>query len=298
MKKKIDTKYLSALGRVFSPIVMDSLSQKGYSSYLTEVCANCGLLEKIDSSMTLRQFLDWIYNLLFKNYRNEYIYKNVIANKILLGKHSLNTSHMLTEFRVGKCKADVVILNGTSTVYEIKSEYDSFARLEKQIQTYFEIFEFINVITAPSQLEKLKSILPEKVGILSLTKRKTIATIREAKSNMVNINAITLFDSFRKPEYLKIIKEYYGKIPDVPNTQIHNVCKKLFCEIPPVDSHYLTIKTFRERSDSKVLKEFIIKYPMSLTAYAMSICNEKKKMQKIMELLDENIYSMLVSEFI
>lgn len=48
---------------------------------------------------------------------------NVIANKILLGKHSLNTSHMLSEFRVGYNKADVVIINGTSSVYEIKSEY-------------------------------------------------------------------------------------------------------------------------------------------------------------------------------
>jgi hypothetical protein len=135
---EIDPKYLPALGRLFTPIVMDSLAQKSYSPYLSEVCINSGLLDKIDPATTLGQFFEWVYNLLFKNYRNEYVYKNVLANKILLGKHSLNTSQILTEFRVGRSKADVVLLNGTSTVYEIKSEYDSFARLEKQIQSYFE----------------------------------------------------------------------------------------------------------------------------------------------------------------
>ncbi|MEK0336794.1 MAG: sce7726 family protein, partial [Nitrosopumilus sp.] len=237
---------------------------------------------------------DWIYNILFKNYRNEYIYKNVIANKILIGKHSLNTSQILTEFRVGRSKADVVLLNGVSTVYEIKSEYDSFARLEKQMQAYFEIFDYIYVITSPSQTKKLDSILPDKTGILVLTDRNTISTIREPKSNKENINLAILFDSLRKAEYTRIIKEYYGTVPDVPNTKIYRECKKLFCEIPPVYAHDLTIKILKERKNSKILKDFIDKAPLSLSAYAMSICNQKKKMQKLMTLFDNKINSLLI----
>ncbi len=291
---EIDQKYLPALGRVFSPIVLDSLAQKGYSPYLSEVCINSGLLERIDPATTLGEFFDWVYNLLFKNYRNEYIYKNVIANKILLGKHSLNTSQMLTEFRVGRSKADVVLLNGASTVYEIKSQYDSFARLEKQMRAYFEIFDYINVITSSSQVKKLDSILPDKAGILVLTNRNTISTIREAKSNRENINPDILFDSLRKAEYMRIIKEYYGTVPDVPNTQIYRECKKLFCEIPPVYAHDLTIKILKERTNSKRLKNFIDKAPSSLSAYAMSICNGKNKMQKLLNRFDNNIYSLLI----
>ena len=97
----INEKYLPSLGRVFTPIVMDSLASDGRSDFLSEVCIKSGLISHIDPSMRLSQFLDWIYNILFKNYRNEYIYKNVIANRILLGRHNLNTSHMLTEFRAG-----------------------------------------------------------------------------------------------------------------------------------------------------------------------------------------------------
>lgn len=290
----IDPKYLPALGRLFTPIVLDSLAQKGYSPYLSEVCKNSGLFNRIDPAITLGEFFDWVYNLLFKNYRNEYIYKNVIANKILFNKHSLNTSQMLTEFRVGRSKADVVLLNGASTVYEIKSQYDSFARLEKQIQAYFEIFDYINVITSPSQYKKLDSILPDKAGILVLTNRNTISTIREPKSNKENINLDILFDSLRKTEYTRIIKEYYGTTLDVANTQIYKECKKMFCKIPLVYAHDLTIKILKGRNNSKRLKDFIDKAPSSVSAYAMSICNEKTKMQKLLNLFDNNINSLLI----
>ncbi len=290
---EIDQKYLPALGRVFSPIVMDSLAQKGYSPYLSEVCINSGLFERIDPTTTLGEFFDWVYNLLFKNYRNEYIYKNVIANKILLSKHSLNTSQMLTEFRVGKCKADVVLLNGVSTVYEIKSQYDSFARLEKQLQAYFEVFDYIYVITSPSQAPKLNSIIPDKAGILVLTNRNTISTIRAPKSNKENINLNILFDSLRKAEYMRIIKEYYGTVPNLPNTQIYRECKKMFCKIPPVHAHDLTIKILKRRNNSEILKDFIDKAPSSVSAYAMSICNDKNKMQKLLNRFDDDLNSLL-----
>lgn len=292
---KIDAKYLPALGRIFTPMVMDSLAQKGSSGYLTEVCTNSGLMAQIDPSMLLGQFFDWIYNMLFINYRNEYIYKNAIANKILLGKHNLNTSHLLTEFRVGKCKADVVVLNGTSTVYEIKSEFDSFVRLEKQIQAYLDIFDHINVITSNSQVAKLENILPDKVGILVLTNRNTISTIRESETNKKNINPSILFDSLRKIEYMKVIKEYYGTVPDLPNTLIYRECKKLFCNIYPEIAHDATTKILRERTNLNVLKEFIEKAPSSLSAYAMTICSEKTKMQALMPRFLSSIGSVVLT---
>lgn len=293
---KINNKYLPSLGRIFSPLVMDQIALKGRSGYLSEVCSNSRLIEQIDPSMPLAQFFDLIYMILFKSYRNEYIYKNAIANKILLGRHSLNTSHMLTEFRVGNCKADVVVVNGTSAVYEIKSELDSFARLENQVKNYLKIFDYINVITSASQVNKLKSILPDKTGILLLTNRNTISTIRESKSNRKNTNQSILFDSLRKNEYVKAIKEYFGIVPDVPNTQIYKECKKLFSKIPAELAHDLTINILRRRRNTRVLKEFIEEAPASLSAYAMSICSEKAKMRALMSRFSKNIGSVFIPE--
>ena len=293
---KINDKYLPSLGRMFSPLVMDHIALKGRSGYLSEVCSNSRLIEQIDPSMPLAQFFDLIYMILFRSYRNEYIYKNAIANKILLGRHSLNTSHMLTEFRAGNCKADVVVVNGTSAVYEIKSELDSFARLENQVKNYLKIFDYINVITSASQVNKLKSILPDKAGILLLTNRNTISTIRESKSNRKNTNQSILFDSLRKNEYVKTIKEYFGIVPDVPNTQIYKECKKLFSKIPAELAHDLTINILRRRRNTRVLKEFIEKAPASLSAYAMSICSEKAKMRALMSRFSKNIGSVFIPE--
>ena len=170
-----------------------------------------------------------------------------------MGKHSLKTSQVLTEFRIGKNKADIIILNGTSTVYEIKSEYDSFLRLNRQISSYSKAFEFVNIVTSPSQTEKALNQLPENIGILSFTKRNTISTVRKPKSNIENIDLSILFESLRKEEYLQIIKTYYGNIPKVPNTKIFNECKMLYCDIPIEKAIKLTFEVLKKRNYSDFL---------------------------------------------
>ena len=290
---KIDKRYYPAVSRIFSPIVLNRLALNGHSDYLTEASVNSGLLEQTDPSMPLSQFFDMVYNLLFKNYRNEYIYKNVIANKILRGRHSLNTSSMLTEFRAGKCKADAVIINGTSTVYEIKSEYDSFARLGNQIKAYLEVFDHINVITSETQASKLETMLPNEVGIQVLTNRKTISTVRDSISNKENIKPDILFNSLRKHEYLEIIESYFGRTPDVPNTLIYRECKRLFCEIPVEDVHNSVISLLRKRNDAGLLKDFFAVAPDSLSAYALSISNDKFKIKALMQRLTDGVGMVL-----
>lgn len=287
----IPMNYLPAFGKVFSPLVMNNLAEYGYSGYLSEVCSNSGV--NIDTTKSVKQFLEDIYDILQKNYRYEYVYKNVIANKILLGKHSLKNAHMLTEFRVGKSKADVVILNGTSTVYEIKSEYDSFVRLNQQIHSYLDIFDFINVITTNSQAEKLKSLLPVSVGLLVLNKNNIISTVRTAKSNINNIKLEILYESLRKAEYTRIIKEYYGSLPVVPNTVLYKVCKTLFCQIPKKVAHTQVVKVLRERTNSETLRKFLTAAPDSMTAYAMSICMEKTRMEQLIDRFELSVDSIM-----
>ena len=70
---------------------------------------------------TYYDFFEHLYGSMLKNYRSEFIYKNEIVNKILLGKYSLNTATVLNEFRIGKSIADLVMLNGTSVVYGNKN---------------------------------------------------------------------------------------------------------------------------------------------------------------------------------
>ncbi len=290
---EINKKYYPALSRVFSPVVIDKIVATGESAYLTEVCRNSGILDQFSLSESLRSFLDIIYAFLFKNYRNEYIYKNTIANKVILGKHSLNTAQMLNEFRVGKCKADVVVLNGSTTVYEIKSEYDSFRRLEGQISEYRKVFDYINVITSDSQVKKLQTILSNEVGILVLTNRNTIKVIREAESNKKNIDLETFFNSLRKDEYISIISQYYGELPNLPNTRMFKECKKLFCKIPLKTAYKLTIDTLRDRANNLLLKEYIQEIPSSLISYVLSCATNKQQIKNLTLCLERRLAQCL-----
>jgi len=292
-KIEIDKKYLPYIGKFFSPIVLSSFENHNNSSYFTEVCHNSRLLENIDLSISLGKFFDIIFHFLLKSYRNEYIYKNIIANKILLGKHSLKTSQILTEFRIGKNKADFIVLNGNTTVYEIKSEYDSFSRLNKQITSYSKAFEFVNVITSPSQIEKALYTLPENIGILSFTSRNTISTIRKPKNNLENIDLSMLFDSLRKNEYLQIIKSYYGYIPNVPNTKIFSACKKLYCEIPVEKTIKLTTEVLKKRNYSDFIIQQINKVPYSLVAYILSLGSNKTRVEKTLNILNKKIIEII-----
>jgi len=292
---EIDSRYFNSLSRIFTPLVLDSVAENGHSEYLTEVCGNSGIMQNIDVSLQFSDFLDTIYNLLFKNYQNEYIYKNIIADKLLLDRHSVEDSRMLTEFRVGKCRADVVILNGTSTVYEIKSQFDSFTRLNDQLDAYKQVFDQIYVVTSPQQAEKLQDLISEKIGILTLTEGDTISTIRESVSNKHNIRAEVLFDSLRKQEYLQIIKILYGTVPDVPNTQIFSECKDLFMKKEPNVVHDITMKVLKNRSDSNLIRSFLESAPRSLLAYIISNVNKKTKLQALASMYTTEIGNILAA---
>ena len=282
---QIESKYLSSLGRLFSPLVMDEIIQNNRSGYLRELLSQSGITNQIDMNMPLSRFMEDVYRYLFDNYRNEYIYKNAIANKILLGRHSLNTTNMLTEFRIRDCKADVVMINGNMTVYEIKTGLDTFNRLENQIRTYFDFFEFVNVLTSADQVFKLQKILHEDAGILILSDKYTLQTVRKAQRNTANIKQEVLFDSLRKPEYLRIIQEYYNTVPDVPNTVIFKECRKLFCCMPKEAALNLVKKALRARRNEQHLKTFIDSAPDSLSAYGISISENKQKMSGLTKLL-------------
>jgi len=293
---KVPDKYYSSLTRTFSPIVLESLIDFGYSKYLGELLTISGIIEQIDLDMTMRDFLEWLYSEMLRYYRNEYVYKNAIANKILLGKHSLNTSYMLTEFRVENCRADVVILNGTSNVYEIKSEYDSLDRIQNQVESYMKMFDMVNVITSYSQLPKVYSELPSEVGLMELTANYTIKTIRESASLKKRVKPGIIFNSLRKHEYLKIIKRVFGFVPTVPNTRIYGECRDLFCGLMPEVAHDEMVNILRQRGNKRILKDIIFDFPQSLRAYIIDSNINDNKAKKFEEMLEKKLNTIVIPD--
>jgi hypothetical protein len=279
----------SALSRIFSNNILTDLAKHGKSSNLKNIFIE--ILGQIKSSDTtpLIQIIEDIYNQLFKSYRSEYLIKNIVANKILLGKHSINTTKMLTEFRVGESKADILMLNGTSHIYEIKSEYDNLERLNKQINDYQEFAEFVSIITTENHLNKLLLRTNENIGIITLTNNGSLKTIRKAASNIALFNPLLSFNSLRKSEYIQILQDFKHEIPDVPNTKIHTECKKIFAKINHNECQKNITKRLKKRDHRQHQNNFIVDSPSALKAFAISSKLNKQEEMNLTTALNKNL---------
>lgn len=213
---------------------------------------------------TLAQAYVTFYKLLAKKYKNEYVYKNVVLKDIILKNHHIKDCITIPEFIVNKSKADLAVFNGTSTVYEIKSEIDSTDRLKSQMSDYESFFEFLNVVISQRHLSKVKRIVPFAAGIYVLDDNCKIILEREATSNLSNITHKSLFYALRKPEYLYIIERKFGYIPKIPNTQIFAYCYGLFCTVEIEEAHNLVIEALRLRQFKDEQINLISSLPESL----------------------------------
>jgi hypothetical protein len=189
-----------------------------------------------------------IYEQLLVNYKSEYLYKNVLLNRLLLQKYSLNTTTILNEFRVGSSLADFILLNGEARVYEIKTDLDDLSKLEKQLNDYRQFANKIYVVTSSKHVNSLiKQYENTDIGIIEFSSQNTLRQVKEAEVNTANFNHTTIFKTLRKSEYLEIIKDYFGVIPDVPNTRIFNACLDLVKKIEIETFQYLSFNKLKER---------------------------------------------------
>src|SRR6266511_177891 len=98
------------LATVFSPSVLVALARKGRSPRLSAVAQE--ICPDLSMRTTYAEFFEYCHGELWEHHRCEYVYKNALATKILLGRHSVRTTRFLSEFPVAECKADVVLING------------------------------------------------------------------------------------------------------------------------------------------------------------------------------------------
>ena len=236
----------------------------------------------------LKNWFEFFYSLLLKRYQCEYIYKNAIATRLYLDRrHSLNDSLLTSEFRSGKSRADVVIINGTSTVYEVKSKYDSLKRLEGQLDDYRKIFDRIYVVTQPENIRHMAEGIDPLIGIMALCDGGSLDEIREAQSNKANTDPATIFSCMRQVEYCSVVKEVFGYIPDVPNSKLYVESRKLFCQIGPSDAHDFMVKQVRYRGKRKAYADLITEAPHSLKHACLSFSKSQGLALQIREKLKE-----------
>ena len=216
------------LKRFFSkPILHDLLSGK------TNDVFECVVRRYISDpeGKSYSELVSEIYTYLGKNYRTEYFYKNTMLNKLLIKRHDYTKTIVLSELPIGNSKADFIMINGKGVVYEIKTELDNLERLNSQIRDYYKAFSEVVIVTYEENLDKVKKIIPDTVGIMLLTKRKALKMVRDPLPNFSFLDYKTIFKILRKYEFEDIIQSKAYSLPEVNQFQYYRECYSIITQI-------------------------------------------------------------------
>jgi hypothetical protein len=270
--KDLSGEQLAAISRLFSSSVIREMARKGKSPLFARLANQSGLRSSPSAGERVRDLFDTAFSLLKREgFRHEYIYKAALTHNILLGKHSLRTASMLNEFRVGECKADLAILNGTAKVYEVKSERDSLTRLDRQVAAYATVFARVYVIAAENHIDGVIASVPRDVGILRLNGRHQIQTLREAADRPERTSPAAIFDSIRTDEARRILLSQGVSIPSVPNTELNCVLRQLFIKLDPCTAHEGMVRVLKKTRNLLPLSDLVAQLPHSLQTAALSV---------------------------
>ncbi|WP_249412717.1 sce7726 family protein [Siminovitchia fordii] len=272
------------LNRFFSQSTLVELIDKGSNSVFN-TCIDQYLGR--DSGACNKLTIENMYGFLRKHYRNEYFYKNTLFNKLLIGRHSLNTTTAITELPIHKSKADFILINGKAVVYEIKTDLDSFDRLKHQINDYYKAFPLVYLVTSEGNELKAKEILSgSNTGLIILTKRNTLSERKPAVTDFSLFDKKVMFNILRKEEFEEIIKKVYGFLPDVTPVFYYRECFALLEQIEMKKLYELIIMTLKKRNQVEV-QEYLNYVPYELRFLVYFSKSIQKKYKELNEFLNK-----------
>lgn len=264
-----DINQAKLLSNAFSGSVVRDIAAGKKSEKLYEILLRSNLLGLIKNK-TYAELFEYIYDLLLCHYRSEYIYKNAIASKIAIGRHKLADIAYFSEFNAWNSIADVVIANGTTTAYEVKTEYDSFSRLDGQLASYQEIFDRVYAIIPESKLSSLLKLVEPNIGVIVLTEEYTLSVYREAQSNIEFLSHEKIYSCLRKSEYEDIIIKHHGKLPDAKPAFVRKESFKLFTQLDSKTLHSEFTRCLKNRQLDDKSKKLVRALPKSLVSLVIT----------------------------
>lgn len=217
--------------------------------------------------MSIGEAFDRAFAVVRRERRPEYVYKNAIVSKIVLGRHSALTSSAGLEVAMGRSAADVLVLNGTSTVYEIKTDLDSFARLSSQLRDYSAVAEHVVVVTSDRRAAAAEALLPSHVGLLGLRTNGSLATYKQSTGGTDRLDPIAIHRVLRKFEVLEILEKNLG-ITSITAGRYSTETRQLLSLLPVDVLHAEALTMLRRRFSAARPLVVDETFPHSLRALA------------------------------
>lgn len=215
----------------------------------------------------VKDALKWAYGILQREYRNEFVYKNELALQLIKLNHK-DPVVGFNEFSIGASQLDLMVVNGTTTAYEIKTELDNFNRLSKQLWDYSLVCDRSYVVTYLHLVDQLLKIVSPHVGVIGFDGKKFLK-IRPASKCIENLSTKHLLGMLRKPEYLGLFKEEFGFVPNVPNTQLFDYICHSLNELGAENLHKRVVSALLERRKKERVRIDLRCVPKPIKGYAL-----------------------------
>jgi len=182
----------------------------------------------------------------------EYLDKKY-KDKTITTEISINTSY-------GVKVVDIVLSNGHTFAFEIKSEIDTMKRLDSQVKGYSEIFDYVYLVYWKNRFNIENINLPDNIGIIVAKWNSNQTKIQFSISKKAKINAISNYKKIAsllwKDELFYFLSK---KNIDTKKSYTKDILVELFIQYHTKQE---TIKIFRFTLKNR-FKQGFLKYQQS-----------------------------------
>lgn len=239
-------------------------------------------------NISIKHILNSYYSSLLENYRNEYVYKNKLLQNIQSNEQASHFS-LITEIDVGAdSRVDMALFSTSSHAYEIKTEFDSLNRLDKQLQDYSKAFEFVWAVTSENKVENLARRIDNSIGIQYMNSNNELKIFRDAESNIEKITHEGLFTLLRHKEFVQLLKMHYGTVYYDGTFESRKKLFQMFKEIQSPEAHVHAVSLLRHRVKYNKLSFILKNLPESLFTIGLN-SNIQKETTRFLKFLDSRI---------
>lgn len=214
-----------------------------------QVLGGLGLDRALSPRSSVTALFDMLYSALERDYRAEYYFKNEIIRRIFEARHNPNRSAVLLEKHIGNwaSRVDLIVVNDTTTAYEIKTDYDDLSRVRSQTDHSLRVFDRVYVVCSDCRTESVKEMIDDRVGILELRPDGSFRRDRAAVPNAEFVDPVAVFDLLRQNEYLDALRHRFGPLPKLDPVERYGYCSTRFSQLPPAAAYGILLSALRRR---------------------------------------------------
>ncbi|WP_282071779.1 sce7726 family protein [Janibacter hoylei] len=234
--------------RLFTTRTFRAILDGRNSSETRQIMDDLKSLLGLNNGATNEEVINAAYSFLCEHHRNEYVYKNLLASKIFVGRHRAANSALINEFSIGSAVADTALFNGRATAYEIKTELDSPAKLPRQIAQYYRAFTTVYVVAhenvAASYLDQIKN---SPAGLISVGSRWRLSTLKPAQERHESLATEPMFNTLRVREVDATLRHLGHNPHEGPNGLRYQYNLEVAKSIPVQEFQQAWTSTIRAR---------------------------------------------------